>query len=77
MKQEMKECKCGILIPVNQDSCYGCWRRKDRKKNPKIYRRDLMYPLNDPTPSTIDFIKRFKDVNKDFTIDDLPEVDAC
>lgn len=66
------KCKCGIKIPDGQGACYGCWRRKDRKKNPKIYRRDLMYPTNGPTPNTIDFVRRFKDVNKDFTVDDLP-----
>ena len=71
MKKEMKYCKCGVCILVGQDACYGCWRIKDRKKNPKNYRRDLMYPANGRTPSTIDFIKRFKDVNKDFVVDDL------
>ena len=69
-----KLCKCGIRIPVDQGSCYMCWRRKDRKKNSKLYEKDRMFPTNGPTPGTIDKseIHRFKDINKDFTVDDLP-----
>ena len=76
MKKEMKECGCGILIPVNQDSCYGCWRRKDRKKNSKLYDKDRMFPANGRTPSTQGVHNHtsyfYKDLNKDFTVDDLP-----
>lgn len=68
----MSKCKCGIIIPDGQDSCYGCWRRKDKKKNPKLYEQDRMFPANGQTPSTIDFIKTFKNIDKDFTVDDLP-----
>lgn len=67
----MKECKCGIKIPVNQDECYGCWRRKDRKKNPKLYEKDRMFPANGRTPSTVESIIRWRD------IDDLPEALKC
>ena len=70
------KCKCGIIIPDGQDMCYGCWRIKDRKKNPKNYRRDLMYPTNGQTPSMIGIHNSnacfFKDIDKDFTVDDLP-----
>lgn len=68
----MKECKCGIKIPANQDKCYGCWRRRDRKRYPKLYEQDRMFPANGQTPSTVDFIRTWWDVNKDFTVDDLP-----
>ena len=69
---KMKLCKCGIRIPIDQDSCYICWRREDRKKNPKFYEKDRMFPANGPTPNTIGPIKTYKDINKDFTVDDLP-----
>ena len=63
----------GIDIPDNQASCYGCWRRKDRKKNPELYEKDRMFPANGPTPNTVDFIRTWRDVDKDFIVDDLPE----
>ena len=68
----MNKCKCGIKIPDGQDACYGCWRIKDRKKNPKLYEQDRMFPANGQTPSTVGPIKTFKDIDKDFTVDDLP-----
>jgi len=71
MSTRDKPCKCGIKIPEGQDECYMCWRRKDKKKNPKLYEKDRMFPANGRTPSTIEPIVRHRKID-DFTVDDLP-----
>jgi len=65
------KCKCGIIIPDGQNSCYGCRRRKDRKKNPKLYEKDRMFPANGKTANMVGgcFITK---TYKNATVDDLP-----
>lgn len=72
MEKQLKDCKCGIKIPVGQDECYACWRRKDRKKNPELYEKDRMFPANGRTLSTVGAVVRWREID-DFVVDDLPE----
>jgi hypothetical protein len=48
---------CGTPVPENQKLCFGCWRIRDRKYNPHIYKQDKMFPKNGRTCSTIDWDK--------------------
>lgn len=37
LKTGMKLCTCGLAIPIVQKACYGCWRRRSRKRAGRSY----------------------------------------
>lgn len=41
-----KECKCGVRIPINQDTCYACWRwdRLDKEHRRFVQKHVLVPP---------------------------------
>ena len=46
---------CGCELPKGQDMCFRCWRIEDRKKNPRNYDKDHMFPANGKTKSKLDW----------------------
>ena len=48
---------CGEDVPENQRLCFRCWRIRDRKYNPNVYKQDSMFPANGATKSTIEWDK--------------------
>jgi len=46
-------CTCGC--PEGFGKCYKCWRIRQRKKYPNLYKKDSMFPANGKTISKLSF----------------------